>query len=230
MAERGLAKKITQKMAKHDEFVEAAFDIGLWLEEHGRTVAKWAGAGVLALIVVVAYSAYLQHRGAKHRALLADVIGRYEQAESGGFVDRDALAALLEPLEQAARGRGASGRLARFYRGAALLHLERLDEARDELARVVEQDDTSDTLGATAQILLARVHGAAGRTDEAVALLERLADPASSAAVPPEQVLLELGRLYREVGKAPEAQRQWERIVREYPESVAAGEARALLR
>ena len=40
-----MAKKITQKELKHDEFVEAAFDFGHWLEENPGTRVRLLGVG-----------------------------------------------------------------------------------------------------------------------------------------------------------------------------------------
>jgi predicted negative regulator of RcsB-dependent stress response len=224
-----MAKKITQKQLKHDEFVDAAFDFGHWLEEHWAKVAGWVGAVVLIAVALVLWSAWSRHRAEQATQRLAQGIDRYEQAEAGGFADRESLDAALETFDDVSGAVGEGpGRVARFYRGATMFHLDRLDEARTDLEQVVSESGASDTLGATAQLLLAQVEVAAGRTEEAVKLLQGLADQ-SDAAVPPGQALLELGRIHKLAGRPEEARRHWQRIVDEYPQTVAASEASSLL-
>lgn len=224
-----MVKKITQKQLKHDEFVDAAFDFGHWLEEHWVKVAGWVGAVVFVAVAIVLWNAWVRHSAEQAAQRLAQGIDRYEQAEESGFQDRESLDAALETFDDVGSSVGEGpGRVARFYRGATMFHLGRLDEARKDLEQVVSEIGASDTLGATARMLLARVEVTAGRTDEAVKLLQGLADQADSA-VPPGQALLELGRIHERAGRPEEARRNWQRVVDEYPQSVAASEANALL-
>jgi tetratricopeptide (TPR) repeat protein len=224
-----MAKRITQKQLKHDEFVDAAFDFGHWLEQHWAKVAAWVGFALLVVVAVVLWGAWSRYRAQGAGERLAQAIDHYQEAQDGGFANRESLAAALESLEEVTDDLGGSpGQVARFYRGATLFHLDRFEEAREDLRRVVDGSGASDTLGATAQLLLARVELAAGRSEEAILLLQGLAaDP--DAAVPPAQALLELGRVHREAGRTEEAREQWQRVVDEYPQSVAAAEANSLL-
>jgi TolA-binding protein len=105
----------------------------------------------------------------------------------------------------------------------------RMDEAREVLQSVVAATDASVTVGGTARLFLARVEVGAGLTDEAVTLLQRLADD-PGAVIPPALALLELGRVQHDAGRETQARAVWQRIVDEYPQSVSAGEARTLLR
>lgn len=224
-----MAKKITQKELKHDEFVEAAFDFGQWLEEHWVPVASGLGLALLLIVSIVLWNAWSRERTEAAQERLAQAIDRYEDAQGEGFSDVVSLSAALEQLDKSVADlSGAPGRVARFYRGAAFFHLDRLDEAKSDLERVVADSGAGDTVGGTAQLMLARVEAAAGRDDEAVALLQSLVDLPDSA-VPPARAMLEIGRLHHEAGRADEARQQWERVIEEHPQSVAATEARALL-
>lgn len=224
-----MAKRITQKELKHDEFVDAAFDFGHWIEEHWAKVALWVGAAVVAVVAVVLWNAWSHQQAERAKERLAQAIHRYDRAAAEGFVDRASLSAALETFEEiGGAGVRAPEMLARYYQGATLFHLDRPDEAKEELRAVVAELGPSDTLGATAQLLLARVQASTGHTDEAVSLLRALADQPASI-VPPPQALLELGRIYRQAGRLDEAREQWQRIVEEYPDSAAAREARSLL-
>ena len=137
---------------------------------------------------------------------------------------------MLASLEEVA-GAGGSGteEVARYYRGATLYHLDRLDEARGELEQVVSSLGADVTVGASARLLLARVEAGAGQTDRAVTLLQGLADD-PTALIAPARALLELGRIQNEAGQTETARTQWQRVVDEYPQSVSAAEARSLLR
>jgi len=225
-----MSKKITQKQLKHDEFVEAAFDFGHWMEEHWGSVLKWVGAGVVIVLLVVAWSAWSKKGldDAKRRVALG--IDQYKTSEATGFSDVDSLNAALKRFDEVAQDLGSRppGQLVQFYRGATLFQLDRLDEAKATLTRVVEQTEASATVGATARVMLARVEAAAGRPDEAVALLQALAD-STDPAVPPARALLEIGRIHEAAGRHDEAREQWERVVSDYPQSAAMSEARTLL-
>jgi len=225
-----MAKRITRKQMKHDEFVEATFDFAHWLEQHWGKVLSGVGVGVLITLAVIAWMAWSKKNADRLSQELARNIDRFEQAEVAGFSDAAGLSEILTSFDEiASEGGGGTGQVARFYRGATLFHMDRLDEARDELEQVVSVSDASATVGVTARLFLARVEVSAGQTDEAVALLNRLAeDP--TAVIPPARVLLEMGRIQQQAGREDEARVLWQRIVDEHPQSLAAGEAGTLLR
>jgi TolA-binding protein len=224
-----VAKRISRKELAHDEFIDAAFDFGHWLEQHWRGLGMAVGGAVLVVIATLLWIAWSRQAEEKASIQLASGIGVYQEALADGAGDPAGLESALKTFDALAGSRGGPASLARFYRGATLFHLGRLDEARESLEQVVNESGAADTLGATAQLLLAQVELAAGHTDEAAALLQRLADQAE-AAVPPEQALLELARLHEQAGQADKAQIQWQRIVDEYPQSGAAALARTELR
>ena len=229
-AEDNVAKKITQKSLKHDEFIDAAFDFGNWLEQNWVTVAKWLGTAVLLGIAPVLWFAYAQRSRTQLRQTLAHGIQLYEEAEDADFSDPGTLGAALETFDDAA-GRGgssATGLLARFYQGSTLYRLGRLDEAAATLEEVVGQSGAGETIGATAGVLLARVHVAAGQGEKAIQLLESIVDQ-EERLIPADLALLELGRIHSETGNPEQARVQWQRIVDEYPLTVSAPEARSLL-
>ena len=225
-----VAKKITQKSLKHDEFIDAAFDFGNWLEQNWVKVAKWLVSAVVLVIVIVVWLAYSQRSRAQLRNSLAHGIHLYEVAEDTDFADPAGLTAALETFDDAARrgGSGATGRLARFYQGSTLFRLGRLDEAVTILEDLVEQSAAGETLGATVRVMLARVHVAAGQREKALLLLESIVEQ-DEPLVPPDLALLELGRIHSGAGDPEQARVLWQRIVDEYPLTGSASEARLLL-
>ena len=218
-----MARKITQKELKHDEFVDAAFDFGHWLEEHWRTAATWTGVALALVLAALGFTAWSRQRATREADRVAQGIDRYVVAQREAFAQPEELTAALGQFDDA------SGALGGFYRGASLFRLGRLDEAEAALREVVSSTDSSSTLAAVAELMLARVQLEAGQSDAAIATLEGLAARAE-AAVPADQMLLELGRAYRRAGRESDARARWQRIIDAHPNGTAAGEARALLR
>jgi len=218
-----MARKITQKELKHDEFVDAAFDFGHWLEEHWKTAATWAGVALALVLVGLGWMAWNRQRATHESERLAEGIDRYGEAQRAAFAKPEELTAALGEFDDA------SGPLATFYRGAALFRLGRLDEAQTALREVVSGTDSSSTLAAVAELMLARVQLQAGHAEDAIGTLEGLA-ARTEAAVPADQVLLELGHAYRAAGRDSDARARWQRIIDAHPNGSAAGEARVLLR
>lgn len=224
-----MARRLTRKEMKHDEFVETAAEAGQWLERNWPTVAKAAAGALVVAALVVAFIWYGRHNRAQAGALLAQGMQSYQQAEATGFADPAAVEEALALFERAARRSSGSpaGLSARYYRGAALYRLSRLEESIEVLQKLDEADLTP-TLRAGTTALLAEALAAQGERERAMALLEQIAaDPES--AFPPDQALLRLGRLHQGDGNVAEARRVWERITREYPQSAGAAEAQRLL-
>ena len=225
-----VAKKITQKSLKHDEFIDAAFDFGRWLEENWAKVAKGVLGAIVLIVATAVWVAYSQRSRAQLRHSLAHGIQLFEDAEDTEFSDPASLTTALATFDDAARqgGSSATGMLARFYQGSTLYRLGRLDESAAALEEVVAQSGAGETLGATAGVMLARVHVAAGQREKAILLLESIVDQ-DERLVPPDLALLELGRIHSDAGNLEQARMLWQRIVDEYPLTVSAAEARLLL-
>jgi TolA-binding protein len=225
-----MTQRISRKQIKQDEFVETAVDFGHWLEQHWKPVAGGALAVLLLAVAIAGGLAWSRHRAERLRVQLAAAIDDYRRFEKAGSEDADGAAALAQRFTELEGSAGQPTRhVAAFYRGAILFNLGRADEAREPLARVVAGTTPEDTLGATARLMLARAEAAVGRHEEAQKELQALLD-APEAAVPPDEVLFELGRVEQRAGRADDARRTWQRVVDDYPQGTAAAEARKLLR
>jgi predicted negative regulator of RcsB-dependent stress response len=163
-----MAKKITQKELKHDEFVDAAWDFGHWLEENWKTVAQIVGGGIVLVVAFVLWNAWSARALDEKRQALAVAVADYGAIELGGFDDSSGLQALHGRFAASADELGGdeSALVARFYLGATSYRLGRHDEARATLETLVGETTTTDTLGATARMMLARVELAGGRARE----------------------------------------------------------------
>jgi tetratricopeptide (TPR) repeat protein len=224
-----MARRISRKELKHDEFVDAAVGLGHWLEENWRTAVTWAAAGLVVVLAVVGWFVLAQYNRGKAELRLAGALQAYEEVEAEGFADSDRLNELLTTFDEVSDGAGGSraGAVARFYKGSVLYRLGRADEAIPVLERVVEEAEGT-TLEATASSMLANVYQAGGRDEDAISLLNGLVDQADPS-VPLDQALLQLGIIYDEAGRTEEAREQWQRILDEYPTSGAANMARQYL-
>jgi predicted negative regulator of RcsB-dependent stress response len=222
-----MARRITQKELKHDEFVDAAWDFGHWLEENWPAILKWGAGIVLAVLVAFSWAEYSRRSANRARTLLAEAVAQYQKVDAAGFTDPGQASAMLESFETVRERGGDSGRLARYMEGATLRRLGRLDEAVAALESVCA--DPVDTLCASSRMMLARAHADADRIDDAVTVLQALADH-EAAAIPADRALVEMARLQLDAGRKDEARRNLQRVVAEFPAGVAVAEARELLR
>jgi predicted negative regulator of RcsB-dependent stress response len=224
-----MARKITRKELKQDEFVDAAVDLGHWLEKNWQVVARWGAVVVVVVLLTVGWVAWARHTREQAEVRLAAALVTYDRLEADGFSDSGELEKTLGELTSVAEDAGGSAAsVARLYRGSALFQLERYDEAEKELKDVVDTSAQSSTLFATAHSVLANVYQATGRTDDAVRVLDELLD-APEARVPADQTLLQIGQIYSAAGQDDAAREHWQRVVDEYPDGIAASEARELL-
>ena len=228
MAARGITRK---QLLKKDEFVEAAFDLGHWFEEHWRTVARVA-AGIVAVALIVAVGFWWVGRSrTAARALLEDGIAAYDRAAAGAFADTDAvndLSTALDSFDAALAKGGASANVARYYRGLCLSRLDRFEEAQAALQDYIDSAGIGDSLRWASQLLLAELYSESGDPDRAIVVLTELSE-APDEGFPTEQALLQLGELHMAQGDRTSARLAWKRVADEYPQSLAAATATELL-
>jgi len=224
-----MARKITRKELKQDEFVDAAVDFGKWLEDNWPKVLRWAGVVAVVVVVIVGWTAYSRHSREQAETRLSGILADYDRIETQGFGDQAEFESVMADLDEVAGSAGgSSAAVARLYRGSALYQLERYEDAEKEVREAISLADKNGTLYATANSVLANVLEATGRTDEAVGVLDGMLE-GDEAQVPKDQTLLQTGMIYDRAGRTEEARGRWERVTDEYANSVAAGEARRLL-
>jgi tetratricopeptide (TPR) repeat protein len=230
-----MARRISRKSMKQDEFIEAAFDVGAWIEKHWRTVAAGVGAAIALVLVVVVWNWSGGRRDAEVERLLSeglylysgpqDTTGAAAKTASGGGRYAEAL-----PLfEKAARlGKGsARSQVAAFYQGASLFRLGRTAEATpilEEVARSASDRPLADA----ARGMMAEAYAKAGDVDKAAAAYRKLADE-PGAAFPPDVALLQLSRILEDHGKTQEALQVLQEIATKYPQGPAIAEVKARL-
>jgi tetratricopeptide (TPR) repeat protein len=221
-----MARRITRKSMKQDEFIEAAFDAGAWIERHWRTAAAGVGAALALVLIVLAWNWFAGRQKDEVEQLVSQGLYLYSGTqEAGGGRYSEA----LPVFEKAARlgGKSARGQVAKFYQGATLLRLGRAAEAAPILEEV-SQSSSDRPLADSALGMMAEAYAAAGNLEKATAAFRKLAEQ-SGATFPPDYALLQLARALQDHGKAQEARQVLQEIVTKYPQGPAVAEAKARL-
>jgi hypothetical protein len=213
-----MARRITRKSMKQDEFVEAAFDAGEWLEENWRIVVI-ALAGVVGAVLIVL--GFLSWRGARQAAAadrFAEGLALYEASPGEAL-------GLFE--EASSKAGGSLGDVADLYLGLSHLDSGNVADAGRVLQQVAD-GAANPVLAATARVNLAAALAASGETERAVSLYRELAS-AETAYYPKEMALLALGKLLIAHGRDGEAQGVLREVVDDYPQTASMTEAQTLL-
>lgn len=217
-----MARRISRKGLRQDEFIEAALDTGEWVEKHWRPVAAIGGAAVALLLIVLAWNGWSGRRDAEVSRLLSEGLSLYAGDRGVAGAPPKAAAATGRPAEalplfqQAARaGKNTPrGQVAAFYQGVSLLRLGRASEAAPVLEEVA--DKASDRpLADAARGMLAEAYEKAGDVEKAAATYRKLAET-PGAAFPPDVALMQLARLLEERGRTDEARQVLKDIVTKY--------------
>ena len=233
------ARRITRKEMKRDEFVTAMGRITFWMEDHARQALILGGVLVAGVIGSVLFYQFLAQREEKASALLArgvemlrvPVRGADTPPAAPAYATGDAkYRAVLDQMDALSQTypRSRSGRLGLYYRGVAQLHLGKPKEAQAALEEFLTSSPGSFA-APMARATLARALDEAGEHQKALDLYEQLSR-GEAGAYPPEAALLEMGLCLEKMGKKDDANKIFERITREFPNSEYAQDARGRLK
>ncbi len=227
-----MARKVTRKALKHDEFVEAAFDFEQWIEKHWMPLAAIAG---IALSVTLAVWGWSRWSGRVHSET-ARMVGEGLQeirrdASTPGSPGGDAASryrSALASFEEAAKRdpRSRAGRVAVFYQGAALLQLGKASEAIGVLEPLASSAD--GFLGDATRAELAWAYAQAGQTDRAVSAWKDLATR-PDAVYPPDLALYHAAAILSGAGRRDEARSVLQDLTTRFPQGAAFQDASKLL-
>ena len=117
-----------------------------------------------------------------------------------------------------------AGVFARYREGSTQMALGNTKEAAAAYQQVIDRAG-SGLYGQMARLGLAEVQAPEGQYDSAISTNKGLADT-NDGPRPVDGHQMQLGRTYREAGKATEAQQTFNRVVEEFPESPFSGDAR----
>ena len=115
----------------------------------------------------------------------------------------------------------AACRIRAYYTGIALLGLRRFEDADDEFDSI--DDDVDGYLREVVPLRRAEIAVALGKADDAVDILDDLADEEALNA--PEEVLLRLAQALEAAGEREKAVKTYQRVYYEFPLSTQSAEA-----
>jgi predicted negative regulator of RcsB-dependent stress response len=113
------------------------------------------------------------------------------------------------------------GKLARYYSALALMDLDKLNQASEELSRLDAGSDKE--LAALAKYQSAKIAERNGKQDEAIKALQALST-SGSVLVPKPMVLLELAGIYSQTDPK-QATTLYQQLKKDYPNTPVADEA-----
>jgi TolA-binding protein len=227
-----MAQKITRKSLKHDEFVEAAFDVEQWFESHWKPVAAGVAGVVVLVLLVWGWSAWGKRSAVRASEALSEGLARVhpEPPPPGGLPDAATrYTEALPSFEEAARlgPKDGAGRVAEFYRAVALLEGGRTADAMAALEPLASSGE-EDLVSAVARAKLAQAYLAAGQADRAIETWRELAR-SSSGYYAPDIALYQAADALYGTGRTAEAKQLLEDVTAQYPQGPAAEDVRMLL-
>lgn len=210
-----MPRRVTRKMLKEDEFVSLFDEVAQWFSDNWRPVA--AGLGVVVAMVLVWWGASAWSGSRAEEASF--LLHRAQKAlEGDGTAPGSADAA--EPLLREVVDRYGSSHQA----DAARLYLARIELGRGETEKAREtlreltEGRRGTAIGSAAMLDLIHLRIAAGQGAEVATELQDMVS-AAEPALPRDTALYELGMLLVQEERAAEARDQFDRLVKEFPES-----------
>jgi len=210
-----MARRVTRKMLKQDEFVSFFDEVVDWFTLNWRPVA-W-GLGAIVVVVMGWWGASTWSAGRAGDASF--LLHRAEKALEGDGTNKGSVDA-AEPLlrEVVDRyGRTPQADVARLHLARIELGRGETDKAREALRELAE-GRRGTAIGSVAAVDLFHLRIAAGEGAEVAGELQAMLT-ATDAPLPRDTAMYELGMLLLEQGHPVEAKDQLDRLVKEFPES-----------
>jgi tetratricopeptide (TPR) repeat protein len=117
-----------------------------------------------------------------------------------------------------------AGLFARYQEASTQVVLGNPGEAAKAYQIVIDRAGNR-LIGQTARLGLAAAHARGGQFDQAITTYKELAQR-KDGGLPVDGILMELGRVYREAGRANDAQQTFNRLIEEFPDSPFNADAK----
>lgn len=226
---------ISRRELKKDEFRETLERGAEILGTHKREIWQVAIVVVVAVCAVFAWRYYSGHRNARASAAFVAAMKLYNgqvvppgQSPPPGVLTYPSDAAKYTAAEKA-MGLMAEryphsryGSMARYYAAVSLDRLGQYQDAVNWLAPLTHRGDPQ--LQALAEFELAHAYDQMGKSSQAVALYQRLANK-STVFVPRPLVLMALGDHYRAQNDTQQAAKYYQQVKSEFPNTGLADQA-----
>jgi len=233
-------KRELKRRIKQDEFVSGFEHAWALLSQHRREVQV-----VVAVVLVVALGSWgvltwRQQRTAKAEQAFAAALEIFDAPVTAELplgappptgtayptaVEKFRKAAAA--FDEVARSYASqpAGLRALYYAGLSRMRSGETAEAEKQLSEVAARREPGALAPALARLALGELFRDTGRTDQAVESFRQIVDD-TQAQVPRDYALISLAGTLEEARRPAEARAAYERLVREFPASSYAGEAR----
>jgi TolA-binding protein len=237
-------KSTERHKLKQNEFAQGVANAREMLETRGRDIGTLVVVVGVALALVAGYTWWRSSRDGRANTMLAEALAIYEAPvvtatapapgspmpvqQPGTYATEQAkLEAALPKFVEAANAYPSTnaGIVARYHAAATLAVLGKYTEAEQRYQEVVDKAGRNSIYGRTARLGLADSQAAQGKYDNAINTYRELSTD-TSAQLPVDGILMQLGRVYVKAGKKDDAVRAFNRVVEEFPQSVYVADAR----
>jgi tetratricopeptide (TPR) repeat protein len=230
-------KRAERQRLKQNDLGELTRQVQEVLAERQRDLAWIIGVVLVVGVAALGYWAWHQREQQGAQRLLADAMVVAEArigppaAATGGTgltfpTERERAQAALTKFKAAADAYPTSdaGLFARFQEASTQVVLGNPAEAAKTYQVVIDRAGNR-LIGQTARLGLAAAHARGGQFDQAITTYKELAQR-KDGGLPIDGILMELGRVYRDAGRAGEAQQTFNRLIEEFPDSPFNADAK----
>jgi TolA-binding protein len=205
--------------------------------ERKRDIAWVAAAVAIVGAAALGYWAWHQREQEGAQKLLADAM-LVQEARIGPPAAATGTTGLTFPTEreraQAAVAKfkatadaypaADAGVFARYQEASTLMVLDNPTEAAKAYQQVIDRVGNR-LIGQTARLGLAAAQARSGQFDQAITAYKELAQH-KDGGLPIDGILMELGRVYRDAGRANDARLTFNRLIEEFPDSPFNADAK----
>jgi TolA-binding protein len=230
-------KRAERQRLKQNDLGELTRQVQEVFTERKRDFA-WIGVAVLVVGAAAAgYWSWNQREQGSAQKLLADAMVVQEArigppaAATGATgltfpTERERAQAAVAKFKAAADAYPATdaGLFARFQEASMQMVLGNPSEAAKEYQSVIDRAGNR-LYGQTARLGLAAARARSGQFDQAITVYKELAQR-KDGGLPIDGILMELGRVYRDAGRANDAQQTFNRLIEEFPDSPFNADAK----
>lgn len=229
-----MARRLTRKQIKKDEFVTVVDRLIHWAGENWRQALIGLGAALAIGLIYWGVTTFLASRTDSAGLALANALTQYSApvgekgvAATTKFAnDAERLAAAEKAFQQVASHYWLTpqARVAKLYLARIAAERGERDRALQLLGDLASKR-SSDPVVRLAMLDLIRMRLAKGETAELVPQLEAMA-AGQDPRLPRDTAMYELARLWDRAGKPEEAAKMYRKILEDFPESPYALDAR----
>jgi tetratricopeptide (TPR) repeat protein len=230
-------KRAERQRLRQNDLGELTRQVQKVLTERKRDIAWVAAAAVIVGAAALGYWAWHQREQEGAQKLLADAM-LVQEARIGPPAAATGTTGLTFPTERE-RAQAAvakfkatadaypatdAGVFARYQEASTFMVLDNPTEAAKAYQQVIDRVGNR-LIGQTGRLGLAAAQARSGQFDQAITAYKELAQH-KDGGLPIDGILMELGRVYRDAGRANDARLTFNRLIEEFPDSPFNADAK----